>query len=83
MQKTNFSFEVVIYDDASKDKTRKIIEEYTNLYPEIFVPGHRPSQDAKVIEKMMVVGKTKLMRKPHCPQSCANRLFTCTYDSAK
>lgn len=38
MQKTNFSFEVVIYDDASKDKTRKIIEEYTNLYPEIFVP---------------------------------------------
>ena len=28
MQKTNFSFEVIIHDDASTDKTASIIKEY-------------------------------------------------------
>lgn len=38
MQKTNFPIEVVIYDDASTDGTREIIEEYTKKYPTIFFP---------------------------------------------
>ena len=35
MQETNFSFEIIIHDDASTDNTRKIIEEYKRNYPEI------------------------------------------------
>lgn len=38
MQKTNFSFEIVIHDDASTDATASIIKEYCNNYPELFVP---------------------------------------------
>ncbi len=34
MQKTNFKFEVIVYDDCSTDGTRDIIEEYSNRYPE-------------------------------------------------
>lgn len=35
MQETNFPFEVVIGEDCSLDKTRKIIEEYVEKYPNI------------------------------------------------
>lgn len=38
MQRTNFSFEVVVHDDASTDKTAKIIQEYAEKYPEIIKP---------------------------------------------
>jgi glycosyltransferase involved in cell wall biosynthesis len=34
-QKTNFSFEVIIADDHSKDKTPKIIQEYADKYPHL------------------------------------------------
>lgn len=35
MQKTNFSFEVLIHDDASIDGTADIIREYESRYPDI------------------------------------------------
>ena len=35
MQKTCFSFEVLIHDDASTDKTAEIIREYEAKYPKI------------------------------------------------
>lgn len=35
-QKTNFGYEVFIYDDASTDGTSDIIREYVNKYPDIF-----------------------------------------------
>lgn len=38
MQETDFSFEIIIHDDASTDNTRKIIEEYKRNYPEIIFP---------------------------------------------
>lgn len=38
MQKTNFSFEVLIHDDASTDGTAGIIREYEKKYPEIIFP---------------------------------------------
>jgi glycosyltransferase involved in cell wall biosynthesis len=37
-QKTNFTFEVLIHDDASTDKTADIIREYEAKYPDIIKP---------------------------------------------
>lgn len=37
-QKTNFKFEILIYDDASTDNTQNIIKEYQKKYPEIIKP---------------------------------------------
>lgn len=38
MQKTNFAFEILIYDDASTDSTAKIIKEYQAKYPDVIKP---------------------------------------------
>lgn len=38
MQKTSFTYEVLIHDDASTDKTADIIHEYEQKYPEIIKP---------------------------------------------
>jgi glycosyltransferase involved in cell wall biosynthesis len=38
MQKTNFTFEVLIHDDASEDGTANIIREYEAKYPDIIKP---------------------------------------------
>ena len=37
MQKTNFSFEIIVHDDASTDNTVSIIKEYEEKFPELFV----------------------------------------------
>lgn len=37
-QKTDFSYEILIHDDASTDRTVSIIEKYHNKYPEIIKP---------------------------------------------
>lgn len=38
MQKTDFKYEVLIHDDASTDKTPKIIKEYELKYPDLVKP---------------------------------------------
>lgn len=38
MQKTSFSFEILIHDDASQDKTAEIIRKYQKRYPKIIKP---------------------------------------------
>ena len=38
VQETEFSFEIIIHDDASTDNTPKIIKEYHSRYPEIIKP---------------------------------------------
>lgn len=40
-QKTNFKFVILINDDCSTDNTAKIIEEYSNKYPEIIQPVYQ------------------------------------------
>ena len=35
MQETDFPFEVVIGEDCSTDNTRKIVEKYKEMYPNI------------------------------------------------
>lgn len=38
MQRTNFEFEVLVHDDASKDFTANIIRKYEELYPNLIKP---------------------------------------------
>lgn len=38
MQKTNFDFEILIYDDASTDQGPRVIQEFENRYPELIKP---------------------------------------------
>jgi glycosyltransferase involved in cell wall biosynthesis len=38
MQKTNFTYEILIHDDASTDKTQTIIKEYQSKYPDLIKP---------------------------------------------
>ena len=38
IQETDFPFEILIYDDASTDKTAKIISEYEAKYPKLIKP---------------------------------------------
>jgi len=37
-QKTNFDYEVFVHDDASTDRSKKIIEEYAERFPKIIKP---------------------------------------------
>lgn len=51
MQKTDFSYEILIHDDASTDRTPEIIKEYVMDYPDIIKPIYQTeNQYSKGIE---------------------------------
>jgi glycosyltransferase involved in cell wall biosynthesis len=53
-QKTNFSFELVIHDDASTDTSANIIRQYEKQYPEIVKPIYqKENQMSKGIDVFM------------------------------
>lgn len=41
MQQTDFPFEVIVYDDASPDKTAEIIKSFEERYPELIKPFYQ------------------------------------------
>ena len=47
MQKTDFPFEAIVYDDASPDGTAEIIKKYENEYPEIIKPFYQKDNTFK------------------------------------
>lgn len=55
MQQTNFTFEILIHDDASVDKTQAIIKEYEERHPKILNPIYQiENQYSKGISVTMV-----------------------------
>lgn len=58
MQKTNFSFEVIIADDCSNDKTVSIIKEYAEKYPDIIKPVLRKKNIGAIPNIMDAFKKT-------------------------
>jgi len=38
LQKTNFPYEIIIHDDASKDRTKEIIAGFAREFPDIIIP---------------------------------------------
>lgn len=53
MQKTSFDFEVLVYDDASTDKTKEILKEYQEKYPNIIKPYfQKENQYSKGIRRL-------------------------------
>jgi glycosyltransferase involved in cell wall biosynthesis len=51
MQKTDFSYEILIHDDASTDRTPEIIKQYESKYPDLIKPIYQTeNQYSKVVK---------------------------------
>ena len=65
MQKTSFSFEVIVHDDASTDGTTEIIREYANRYPQIIHPifqtENQYSKGINIYDLMLSVAQGKYL----------------------
>ncbi len=59
-QETDFSFEVVVGDDASTDgRTTEVLEEYSKKYPEIIIPIFRKKNIGPIANYFDVVRRSK------------------------
>lgn len=69
MQETNFSFEIIIHDDASTDGSAAVIKEYEEKYPQIVKPIYQKenqySQGVKIF-KTHVYPKAKGKYHAYC-----------------
>ncbi len=72
MQKTSFSFEVIVHDDASTDHTADIIREYEKKYPDIIKPIY---QTENQFSKKIGIWKTFMI-----PKSKGKYLAVCEGD---
>lgn len=59
IQKTDFKFQVFIYDDASTDDTSKIIRDYQNKYPDIIKAYISPVNTYRKPERHILIKKLK------------------------
>ena len=51
MQKTNFTYEIIIYVDASKDSTQAIVKEYEDKYPTLITAVYQcEKQSSKFVD---------------------------------
>ena len=71
-QKTDFSFEAIVHDDASTDNTASIIREYADRYPDIIKPIYES-------ENMFSKDVNK-MRKIICEQLHGDYIAFCECD---
>lgn len=53
MQRTTFTFEVIVHDDASTDGSADIIKEYAEKYPQIIKPYYETVNQYSIDEKAM------------------------------
>ena len=67
MQETNFRFVAVVHDDCSTDGSARIIQEYTEKYPEIFRPIYETenqySKHDGSLDRIMMDAVTKTVAK--------------------
>lgn len=59
MQKVNFSYEILIGDDASSDKTARILDDYQERYPELIKVFHRKKNLGMCRNSYDLFGKCK------------------------
>ncbi len=70
-QKVNFRYKVFVYDNASTDSSKQIIEEMYNKYPEIIVP---------IFEKEYIESRPYIVEKNIFPRFEANYVAFCEGD---
>ena len=69
MQKTNFSYEIIIHDDASTDGTIEVLKYYEKKYPsKVRIVYEEENQYSKHFAKEMISGRISI--------SCKSNLIT-------
>lgn len=73
MQKTDFSYEILINDDASTDNTAEIIKEYQSKYPDLIFPIYQR-------ENQYSIGHRRMNAKFNFPRAKGKYIALCEGD---